>query len=117
MHDRDLWREYSRVTRGLAAVRWSRGLRALMLGSAAEPERTDEELAAEDANGELIAVIPLSVWSRIRLAGLEHAVLVAGEGGGFADVNSLIRQTGCGQADRPPRHRRMEPSCYQGACT
>ena len=25
--DRDLWREYSRVTRGLAAVRWSRGLR------------------------------------------------------------------------------------------
>ena len=30
--DRQLWREYSRVTRGLAAVRWSRGLRALMLG-------------------------------------------------------------------------------------
>jgi hypothetical protein len=26
LRDRDLWREYSRVTRGLAAVRWSRGL-------------------------------------------------------------------------------------------
>ena len=32
--DRDLWREYGRVTRSLAAVRWSRGLRALMLGPA-----------------------------------------------------------------------------------
>jgi hypothetical protein len=33
--DRDLWHEYARVTRGLAAVRWSRGLRANMLGLAA----------------------------------------------------------------------------------
>ncbi len=72
LHDRHLWRVYSRVTRGLAAVRWSRGLRALMLGPAVEPERPDEELAAEDINGELLAVIPLSVWSRIRLAALRR---------------------------------------------
>ena len=36
--DRDLWREYIRVTRGLAAVRWSRGLRAAVLDRPAQPE-------------------------------------------------------------------------------
>jgi hypothetical protein len=51
LHDRHLWSEYGRVTRGLAAVRWSRGLRTLMLGTVAEPERSDEELATEDVNG------------------------------------------------------------------
>ena len=30
--DRDLWREFSRVTRALCAVRWSRGLRRSILG-------------------------------------------------------------------------------------
>jgi hypothetical protein len=92
--DRDLWREYSGVARGLAAVRWSRGLRVLMLGPAAGHERGDEELAAEDVNGDLVATIPLPVWSRIRLAGLEQAVLVAAECGGRVQVNSLIAQTG-----------------------
>src|SRR5215469_6406228 len=74
--DGNLWREFGRVTRSLAAVRWSRGLRGIMLGPATEPERTDEELAAEDVGGDLLAVIPFPVWSRIRTVGLEHAVLV-----------------------------------------
>jgi hypothetical protein len=91
--DRDLWREYSRVTRGLAAVRWSHGLRARMLGPGAQPEQTDEELAAEEVNGNLVGVISPPVWSRIRLAGLELAVLVAAERGGAAEVDSLIAQT------------------------
>jgi len=89
IRDRDLWREYSRITRGLAAVRWSRGLRTVVLGPAAEPERTDERLAAEDVSGELIAIIPIVVWSRIRLAGLDHAVLVAAEHGGLDAINTL----------------------------
>ena len=88
--DRELWREYSRVTRSLAAVRWSRGLRASVLGPVAEAERTDDELAAEDVNGNLIAVISLPVWSRIRLAGLEHLVLVVAERGGLAEFDSLM---------------------------
>jgi hypothetical protein len=91
--DRDLWREYSRVTRGLAAVRWSRGLRARMLGPGAQPEQTDEELAAEGVIGNLVGVISPPVWSRIRLAGLELAVLVAAERGSAAEVDSLIAQT------------------------
>src|SRR5262249_24362561 len=89
-HDRDLWREYSRVSRGLAAVRWSCGLRTQMLGRTAEPERADDDLATEEVNGTLVAVLPVPVWSRLRLAGLEHAILAAAERGGPAAVNSLI---------------------------
>ncbi len=49
--DRDLWREYSRVTRRLAAVRWSRGLRATVSGPVAAP--TDRRRAGcRDAGGE-----------------------------------------------------------------
>jgi hypothetical protein len=64
-----------------------------MLGPAAEPERADDELAAEDFNCNLVVVIPLPVWSRIRLNGLEHAVLVAAEGGGPQAIDSLIART------------------------
>ncbi len=95
--DRDLWHEYSKVTKGLAAVRWSRGLRAVVLGQAAEPEQTDAELAAENINGELVTTIPLAVWSRLRLAGLDHAMLVAAEQGGLPAVSTLIDQAGCRQ--------------------
>jgi hypothetical protein len=92
--DRDLWREYSSATRGLAAVRWSRGLRALMLGPTAEPERADQELAAEDVNGNLVVVISLPVWARIRLAGLEHAVLIAAEHGDLTGTQRLMSWAG-----------------------
>ncbi len=108
--DRGLWREYSQVTRGLSAVRWSRGLRQVILGPATEPERTDEELADENVGGKVLAVIQFPIWSRIRSAGLEHAMLVAAEDGGLAAVNSLIRQAGCGQALSPPKHCRIELS-------
>jgi hypothetical protein len=102
IRDRNLWREYSRVTRGVAAVRWSRGLRVVILGPAAEPEQTDEQLASEEVNGELLAVIPVSAWSRIRLSGLEHAVLVAAEQGGLDGLNALIEQVGGVQLHPPP---------------
>jgi Replication protein len=101
IRDRELWREYRRVTRGLAAVRWSRGLRTRMLGPAAQHEQSDEELAAEEVDGTLVAVISLSAWSRIRLAGLEHAVLVAAERGGPAQVDSLLCATATGTGARP----------------
>lgn len=57
--DRSLWREYARATRHLGAVRWSRGLRVVILGPAAEPALSDEHLAVADVNGELVTVIPL----------------------------------------------------------
>jgi len=67
-----------------------------------EPERSDEELAAEECDGDLLAVIQFPVWSPIRAAGLEHAVLVAAEDGGLAAVNALIRQGRRDQVILPP---------------
>jgi hypothetical protein len=82
--DRDLWCEYSRVTRGLAAVRWSRGLRAVILGPIAESAKTDAELASEEIDGELLASFPSTVWACLRQSGLDHAILVAAERGDTA---------------------------------
>lgn len=67
--DRDLWREFSRVTRALRVVRWSRGLRRSILGLDADNELTGEDLAAEDVNGELVAALDTAAWSRLRVAG------------------------------------------------
>ena len=108
--DRDLCGEYSGVTRSLAAVRWSRCLRAVILDPADEPERTDNELAADSVGGSLIAVVPLRAWSRIRTAGLELAALIAAEGGGLAAVNALFTAATYGQALSPPEARRIEHS-------
>jgi hypothetical protein len=76
--------------RALAAVRWSRSLRAVLFCQTAEPEQTDAELAAGDVNGKLVISFPLIVWSRLRCTGLDHAMLVAAEYGGLAAVNAVI---------------------------
>lgn len=94
VRDRDLWHEYSRAARSLAAVRWSRCLRAAMLGPSAVPERSDLELAADDTNGELVAAFPAAAWSAIRLAGLDLALLVAAENGGDSAVHSVVAAFG-----------------------
>jgi hypothetical protein len=69
----------------------------------AEEEASDEDLAAADVNGQLVARLPLPVWSRIRMAGLEHALLIAAENGGLAAVNRLPGPADCGRAPPPPR--------------
>ena len=53
----------------------------------------------EDIGGDILAVLQLPVWARIRTAGLEHALLVAVEGSGVAVINELIRRPGTA----PPR--------------
>ena len=80
-HDRDLWRKYSRATRCLAAVRWSRGLRGATLGPGKGIEISDAELAAEEVNGSIVAVLDLADWLRIRTTGAGQSVLVAAEKG------------------------------------
>jgi hypothetical protein len=90
--DRNLWREYSRVTRSLAAVRWSHGLRALVFASPIERERADKDLATEDVDGNLVTVIQFASWQRIRAAGQEHVVLVAAEDGGERALLALLSQ-------------------------
>jgi Replication protein len=80
-HDRDLWHEYARATRSLAAVRWSRGLGVAILGAAVGVARTDEDLATETTAGELLTPLSTADWTRIRHYRLDHAVLVAAEHG------------------------------------
>jgi hypothetical protein len=82
-----------------------------MLGAPEEPERTDQQMAAEDVAGELIAVIQLPVWSWTRAAGMDHALLVAAEHGGEAAINALLPTTnhrpvriGHRSAQRDPRN-------------
>jgi hypothetical protein len=103
--DRALWREYSRVTRNLAAVRWSPGLRTVVLDIDAEPDHTDEQLATEQVDGSLLAIVPILVWSRIRRVGLDHSLMIAAELGGIDGINALLRSAGCGRADPPPHQR------------
>ena len=63
---------------------------AIMLGPETEPERADAQMAADDAGGNLFALIEFPVWSRIRTARLEHALLVAAECGGQAALNVVL---------------------------
>jgi hypothetical protein len=110
--DHDLWHEYLRVTRRRSAVRWSRGLRQVMLGPSTDAERTDEELAAEEIGGSLLETIELSGWSRIRTAGLELVVLVAAEDGGLPAVSVILRNGGnAGGSAHPLQPRMVRASC------
>jgi hypothetical protein len=91
----DLWHEYG-VTQHLAAVRWSRGLRTAMLGPLGPSELTDDELAIEDVDGELITSIAIDDRRHLRRAALDHAVLAVAERGGLPAVRALIGSLGCG---------------------
>lgn len=62
--DLDLWHEYEKATKGRSAIRWSRGLRALLLPD--QEAQTDEEIAAEDEGSEIAAHITFPVWREIR---------------------------------------------------
>ena len=46
-------------------------------GPSAESSKTDQQLAAEDMRGAATAVISPATWLRIRLAGFDHALLIA----------------------------------------
>lgn len=70
-----LWQEYERATFGRQAIRWSNGLRALLLGS----EDTVSDVDAASAEGEglalLRALVPAPVWNRAVKAGEVGQVL------------------------------------------
>ncbi|MEU9516871.1 hypothetical protein [Micromonospora sp. NPDC048169] len=62
--DLELWWEYEKATAGRSAIRWSKGLRALLLPDTAE--QSDDEIAAEEQGGEAAAYITMPAWRRIR---------------------------------------------------
>jgi len=62
---REKWEEWTKVMHGKAQLFWSQGLRAQLLPGSLE--LTDEEVVeGEDGPEELVAVIPGSVWDKIR---------------------------------------------------
>ena len=88
--DLDLWLEYERATAGKSALRWSRGLRDLLIPE--KEEQTDEEIAAEDIGGDEVAALLPHTWRRLlAIPGAESAVLDAVEAGGWtALVRTLV---------------------------
>ena len=49
--------------------------------------------SAPDTNGHLVTKFPAAVWSAIRFAGLDLALLAAAENGGDSAVQSVVAAT------------------------
>lgn len=62
--DLELWWEYEEATAGRSAIRWSKGLRALLLPDI--EEQSDDDIAAEEQDGEPVAYVMMPAWRRIR---------------------------------------------------
>lgn len=62
--DLELWWEYEQATIGRSAIRWSKGLRAILLPDV--EKQSDEEIAAEEHGGEIVAHVTMPAWRRIR---------------------------------------------------
>jgi hypothetical protein len=106
MADWNLWQEYTAAvmvgSRSIPVCRMTPGLRKTILGDQAAPAPTEEQLAAVEVGGELIALIWWKTWSRIRQLGLGPAVLNAAEASGLAGINALLAEHELGQAKPPP---------------
>lgn len=62
---RALLREYEVATKGRRQLTWSNGRHDLRAAAQLEPEQTDEEIAAEQLDGEDVAVIPRESWRAV----------------------------------------------------
>lgn len=90
--DLDLWHEFQLATKGRSAIRWSKGLRALLL---TEEELTDEEIAELEVGGVEIARLTPGLFRKIagRPYG-ESCLYVAAEQGGIAGIVRFARAVG-----------------------
>lgn len=91
--DLDLWHEYEAATKGRSSIRWSKGLRSILLPDA--EELTDEQIAAAEQDGEVIALIRNDLWRLIeKRPGLSARLLTAAEQGGFREMLALLAGSG-----------------------
>lgn len=91
--DLDLWQEFQLATKGRSAIRWSKGLRALLLPD--DEELTDEEIAAAEIGGDTIAI--LAPWLYRKIAGRPYGeafLHVAAEQGGLTGIIRYVRAMG-----------------------
>lgn len=84
-----LWWEYEQATRGHRVLTWSAGLRKRL--GALPDERTDEELAAADAAGVVVAELSDEEWRDVVKFGAEARVLDAAERAGAEGVAEVLR--------------------------
>jgi len=107
--DLSLWWEYESATKGLAALRWSKGLRARLELAA---ELTDREIVEEVLEGSTVAEIEPGLWYYIAgrrglaarvLATFEHDVAVGHELLAHLAAERFARE-------RSPRHVLAEAS-------
>lgn len=95
--DLELWHEYQTATKGKSAVRWSRGLRALLLPD--EEELTDEAVTEQAAEAEDLAVIAAPLYRAIAARPYGEAyLLVAAERGGLDGIRRYVRGLGLNPA-------------------
>ena len=99
--DRVLWREYETATKGRHAIQWSRGLKARL----AVTEREDEELAAEDQAGEVLAVFEANEWAYINAYDLDTHLLNLAETN-RAELDETLVEIVLGVAWEQEHHRR-----------
>jgi hypothetical protein len=91
--DLTLWQEFQLATKGRSAIRWSKGLRALLLPE--DEEQTDEEIAAAEVGGDTVAL--LAPWLYRKIAGRpygESLLLAAVEIGGIRGIIRFVRALG-----------------------
>jgi len=91
--DLDLWHEYQLATKGRSAIRWSKGLRELLLGT--EEEATDEEIAAAEVGGTNVALLAPWLYRKIAARPYGEAfLLTAAEHGGIHGVVRYVKAMG-----------------------
>jgi hypothetical protein len=91
VEDLALWHEYETATKGHQAITWSKGLHQLLAVEA----RTDEEVAAEEVGGDVVALIATETWREItRIPGLPAYLLDEAERGGAAAVKAALARYG-----------------------
>jgi hypothetical protein len=85
----DLWHEYERETFGRSVIRFTKGLRGLLLPD--ESEISDEDIPKQEIGG--VDVVRFAGWFYRKIArvpGLEGKVLTALDTGGFAALVELL---------------------------
>lgn len=94
--DADLWRDFEVGAHSVRALYWSQGIRKQLAELAELDERTDAEIAAEQRDGEPLAVIPSEAWYGhvVRYDGRALALLRAAEALGAVGVRTLIESWG-----------------------
>jgi hypothetical protein len=98
IEDLALWHEYERASKGHQCITWSKGLRGLL----AAPERTDEEIAAEQVGGDVVALIPYDGWRKVTgIPGLPAYLLDEAERDGAAAVAAALARFGIGLGPGP----------------